>query len=220
VASSLSCALNHQQLIAEYDNRYPIEQPTKLLSEQLSTLLGRQKLSLLGTEQPLTPRVNQLLVDAARHLADCSCQYGRLVYEDDVVVLEAVLAVKESNTFLQLDPRFKAIATGAETLGGTLTVQDNENHTVISVQLQLPKQEIAIMATAEDSMQESESPLSEREHEVMELLAHGLRDRDIAEKLYISVRTVKFHAKNVLTKLQVNTRIQAVFEATKKGWLI
>ncbi|MEM9244828.1 MAG: LuxR C-terminal-related transcriptional regulator [Cyanobacteria bacterium P01_F01_bin.153] len=219
VAGSLSCALNHQQLIAKYGNQYLSEQPIKLLSEQLSTLLGRQKLSLLGTEQPLAPRVHQLMVDAAHHLADCSCQYGRLVYEDDVVVLEAVLAVKESNTFLQLDPRFKAITTAAQTLGGTLIVQDNENHTVISVQLQLPKQEIVVMATAEDSMEESESPLSEREHEVMELLAHGLRDRDIAEKLYISVRTVKFHAKNVLTKLQVNTRIQAVFEATKRGWL-
>jgi DNA-binding NarL/FixJ family response regulator len=53
----------------------------------------------------------------------------------------------------------------------------------------------------------------------MRLLAQGHRDRDIAEQLYISERTVKFHAKNMLEKLGVRTRIQAVFEATQKGWL-
>ena len=57
------------------------------------------------------------------------------------------------------------------------------------------------------------------EQEVMRLLAQGHRDRDIAEQLYISERTVKFHAKNMLEKLGVRTRIQAVFEATQKGWL-
>ncbi len=63
------------------------------------------------------------------------------------------------------------------------------------------------------------SPLSDREQEVIELLAQGLRDREIAEQLFISERTVKFHAKNMLFKLQVKTRVQAVFEAAQQGWL-
>ncbi|MEM1427510.1 MAG: LuxR C-terminal-related transcriptional regulator, partial [Cyanobacteria bacterium P01_H01_bin.130] len=212
VAGALSCALNHQRLISEYSGRQLTAQPTTPLSEQLSTLLGRQKLSLLGTEQPLSPTAHQLVLDAARCLADYACQYGRLVYEDNAVVLEAVLAVQENTDPLQSEPRFEAIARSAQGLGGELTVQDNENHTVSAFRLKLPQQAIApgIDSSAPHLLDISESPLSEREHEVMELLAQGLRDREIAERLYISVRTVKFHAKNILTKLQVNTRIQAV----------
>jgi len=63
------------------------------------------------------------------------------------------------------------------------------------------------------------SLLSEREQEVIELLAQGLRDREIAKRLFISERTVNFHAKNMLFKLQVKTRVQGVFEATQQGWL-
>ena len=63
------------------------------------------------------------------------------------------------------------------------------------------------------------SPLSEREQEVIQLLVAGHRDRDIAKQLYISERTVKFHVKNVLTKLHVKTRIQAVYAVAQAGWL-
>ena len=63
------------------------------------------------------------------------------------------------------------------------------------------------------------SKLSEREQEVIELLAQGCRDREVAERLYISERTVKFHVKNILAKLQVRTRVQAVYFATKQGWI-
>ena len=65
----------------------------------------------------------------------------------------------------------------------------------------------------------AQSPLSEREQEVIELLVQGLRDREISERLYISERTVKFHVKNMLKKLEVKTRIQGVFKATQQGWL-
>lgn len=65
---------------------------------------------------------------------------------------------------------------------------------------------------------ESQS-LSEREQEIMSLLAVGLRDRDIAHQLYISERTVKFHINNILTKLKARTRFQALYQATLKGWI-
>lgn len=54
--------------------------------------------------------------------------------------------------------------------------------------------------------------LSNREQEVIALLAQGLRDRDIAEKLYISDSTVKFHINNILVKLKAKTRIQALYQ--------
>ncbi|NET47813.1 MAG: GAF domain-containing protein [Merismopedia sp. SIO2A8] len=62
-------------------------------------------------------------------------------------------------------------------------------------------------------------PLSEREREVMSMLAQGLRDRDIAQQLYISESTVKFHIKNSLTKLKGKNRYQAVYEATQRRWI-
>lgn len=61
--------------------------------------------------------------------------------------------------------------------------------------------------------------LSEREQEIMSLLALGFRDRDIANQLHISERTVKFHINNILTKLKARTRFQALYQATLNGWI-
>lgn len=61
--------------------------------------------------------------------------------------------------------------------------------------------------------------LSEREREILSLLAEGLRDRDIANRLIISESTVKFHLTNVLTKLKARTRFQALHQAMKQGWI-
>ena len=60
---------------------------------------------------------------------------------------------------------------------------------------------------------------SEREREIMALLAQGLRDRDIANQLFISESTVKFHINNSLAKLQAKNRYQAVYQAAVHGWI-
>jgi DNA-binding CsgD family transcriptional regulator len=64
-----------------------------------------------------------------------------------------------------------------------------------------------------------EQLLSERELEIMALLAQGLRDRDIADRLIISESTVKFHMNNVLKKLKAQTRYQALHQAIVNGWI-
>lgn len=51
--------------------------------------------------------------------------------------------------------------------------------------------------------------LSEREEQVLKLIATGKTNSDIANKLYISVRTVKFHVTSIFTKLKVKNRTQA-----------
>ena len=51
--------------------------------------------------------------------------------------------------------------------------------------------------------------LSDREKEVLELIANGKTNGDIANKLYISVRTVKFHISSIFNKLKVKNRTQA-----------
>lgn len=61
--------------------------------------------------------------------------------------------------------------------------------------------------------------LSEREREIIGLLAQGLRDRDVANRIIISESTVKFHMNNVLTKLKARTRYQALYHAIVQGWI-
>ncbi|GLY09192.1 response regulator [Bacillus badius] len=61
--------------------------------------------------------------------------------------------------------------------------------------------------------------LTRRECEVLQLLADGKSNRAIGEALYISEKTVKNHVSNILQKMNVNDRTQAVVTAIKKGWV-
>ncbi|PKO00474.1 MAG: hypothetical protein CVU42_04380 [Chloroflexi bacterium HGW-Chloroflexi-4] len=62
-------------------------------------------------------------------------------------------------------------------------------------------------------------PLSKRELEVLRLLAEGLTNQQIANKLFISIRTVKKHVENIHGKLNVQNRTQAVSTALSLGLL-
>jgi len=62
-----------------------------------------------------------------------------------------------------------------------------------------------------------EVKLSEREHEVLRLLAEGRENGEIAAALFISVGTVKTHVSSVLTKLGLENRIQAAVYAARRG---
>lgn len=59
--------------------------------------------------------------------------------------------------------------------------------------------------------------LTEREMEVLRLLAHGQTNREIAEELVVTVETVKTHVGNILAKLHLAHRTQAVIRALKEG---
>ena len=211
VTGALAAALNHQAQSTVPHRSAPT------LSEQLGDLLGQQKLSLLGTEQPLPGAIAQLLLEAGRILQQLPCHYCRLVYEPDEVVLEAMLAVQSE----ALSPTLAALETRAANLGGQLFRQAGADQSITQTRLQIPlvQPDDTLLVQTVTAGVPTESPLSEREQEVMQRLVMGDRDRDIAEQLYISERTVKFHVKNVLTKLAVKTRVQAVYVLTQSGWL-
>jgi DNA-binding NarL/FixJ family response regulator len=57
--------------------------------------------------------------------------------------------------------------------------------------------------------------LSERESEILDLVAQGLRNKEIASKLSIAEKTVKNHVSNILKALQVNSRTEAAMKAVK-----
>lgn len=65
----------------------------------------------------------------------------------------------------------------------------------------------------------SQGPLTERESEVLGLLAKGLANKQIAVALGISEHTVKFHVSSIYSKLNVTNRTEAVREGLRGGWI-
>ena len=62
-------------------------------------------------------------------------------------------------------------------------------------------------------------PLSERELQVLRLMADGLSNAEIGQKLFLSVETVKVHARNIYGKLGVGSRTQAIAQGRKLSLL-
>jgi LuxR family maltose regulon positive regulatory protein len=62
-------------------------------------------------------------------------------------------------------------------------------------------------------------PLSEREIEVLRLMAEGYKYQEIAEKLVVSINTIRHHTRNVYSKLDVNNRTQAIGKAKELNLL-
>lgn len=74
-----------------------------------------------------------------------------------------------------------------------------------------------LFATEEDAL--ANSPLTDRETEVLNLLSKGLANKQIAVSLGISEHTVKFHVSSIYTKLNVTNRTEAVHAGLRRGWI-
>lgn len=61
--------------------------------------------------------------------------------------------------------------------------------------------------------------LTDREREVLQLVAQGLSNKAIADKLFVAENTVKNHLKNILTKLHLENRVQVAVYAAQQGWV-
>ena len=71
-----------------------------------------------------------------------------------------------------------------------------------------------------ESAASDEVKLSMREGQILELVAEGLANREIAEKLFLSRYTVECHIKHIYRKLAVSSRVKAVREARSRGLLL
>jgi DNA-binding NarL/FixJ family response regulator len=77
--------------------------------------------------------------------------------------------------------------------------------------------EFASMIKKDDERQQVPAPrLTDRELQVLKLVARGMNNRDIAKELFISENTVKNHVRNILEKLQLHSRMEAVFYALRE----
>jgi DNA-binding NarL/FixJ family response regulator len=69
----------------------------------------------------------------------------------------------------------------------------------------------------EERVQQVPAPrLTEREMQVLKLVARGMNNKDIAKELFISENTVKNHVRNILEKLQIHSRMEAVMVAVRE----
>jgi DNA-binding CsgD family transcriptional regulator len=68
-------------------------------------------------------------------------------------------------------------------------------------------------------MTEQGESLSQREREVLDLVATGMTNRQIAQELVVSVNTIKVHMRNIFAKLGVESRTEATLAAIREGWV-
>lgn len=76
-----------------------------------------------------------------------------------------------------------------------------------------------LQAPVADERMDAVSAPTERERVLMYAVARGLRNRQIADELHLSINTVEYHLRHIFTKLRVATRAEAIAQARRCGWL-
>ena len=151
---------------------------------------------------------------------------GKSGIEGMPAVLQAVPATKVLVLSMQDDPRyvreaFDAGASGyvlkeaadAEVVAAVRAVAAGERYVHPALGARL------IVADQEERKRADADPLSEREREVLRLLALGHTNQEIAKMLFISVRTAETHRAHIMQKLRISTRAELVRYALKQGLL-
>ncbi len=151
---------------------------------------------------------------------------GQTGIEGVPLVLKEAPEAKVLVLSMQDDPRYvhEAFAAGAagyilkeavdaEVVGAIQRVAagDHYVHPALGARL--------VAAEAEAKAREEADPLSDREREVMRLLALGHTNQEIAKMLYISVRTAETHRAHIMQKLRLSTRAELVRYAIDQGLL-
>jgi DNA-binding NarL/FixJ family response regulator len=109
----------------------------------------------------------------------------------------------------------RALAAGAR--GFLLKSMPPKDLVDVIRQVHAGKKRIPPEVAAQLAEHMSDESLTEREIDVLARVAHGNRNRDIAEQLFISEETVKAHMKHIMEKLSANDRTQAVAIALRRG---
>jgi two-component system response regulator NreC len=151
---------------------------------------------------------------------------GQTGIEGVPLVLKEAPGAKVLVLSMQDDPRYvhEAFAAGAagyilkeavdaEVVGAIQRVAAGEHYVHPALGARL------IAAEAEAKAREEADPLSDREREVLRLLALGHTNQEIAKMLYISVRTAETHRAHIMQKLRLATRAELVRYAIDQGLL-
>ena len=131
--------------------------------------------------------------------------------------LIALLKVIEYKHFVQAYP--------AEMYGGLLALIFTTIGVYVGLKSTRPKEVVVVKEVRVpgerpfvlDEAKVREVGMTPREHEILCLIAEGLSNREIGERLFVSENTVKTHSSRVFEKLGVNRRVQAVQKARELG---
>jgi DNA-binding NarL/FixJ family response regulator len=137
------------------------------------------------------------------------------MFEDEESVFAALTAGARGYVLKDADRgsllrAIRAVAGGEALLGAAVARRVLDRFQSVSRPPQPPVVPVASTSVLDED-------LTPRELEVLQLITQGLRNREIAERLVISEKTVGNHISNIFGKLQVNDRSQAILHALRHG---
>jgi DNA-binding NarL/FixJ family response regulator len=179
---------------------------------------GREALALIATLQPdvvlmdiSMPGLNG--IEATRQLQERFPQVKVVIlsmHANEEYVFQ-VLRAGASGYVLKQSDSLEVLAAIRAAISGGSFLSPPISRTVIDDYIR--------RSEARGRSQEPETdPLTSREREVLQLLAEGLPNREIAQQLNISIKTVETHRTNMLHKLGLKDKTELVKYALRKGW--
>ena len=199
----------------------------ELAHEALSRLLrhyqGPHALQAPPATIELIPRLEYLLVLAQVHLQQAQAPLATLqrlleqAQQQGMLGLETELQLALAETAYLLGEQ--ALCGQALQAGMALVVRCKLPQALHELRLRQPDMLLVreVAASAIQQPAANDNPLSQRELEVLQLIALGSSNQQIAEQLFISLHTVKTHARRIHSKLGVERRTQAVAKAKALG---
>ena len=189
-----------------------------LLREGLSAVINSQPDMLLVAE---AANGKQAIETFRRHLPDITLMDLRL---PDMSGIDVLIAIRTEfveariimlTTFEGDVEVRRALAAGAR--GYALKSMPPKELVDVIRQVHIGKKRIPAELAAQLAEHLGEESLTRRELDVLQHIAGGNRNRDIAERLFISEETVKVHIKHIMEKLGASDRTQAVAIAVRRG---
>ena len=150
-------------------------------------------------------------IEATRRIKEASPSTKVVImtaHDDDRLLVEAVEA--GASGFLSKDEPAEEVMAAIKSAADGEVLIDPATLTRLLAQ-------VAREREAESHAMSLLNDLTEREREILQLLSEGMRNEDIAKKLYISPQTVQTHVRNILGKLRVHSKLEAVAFAVKHG---
>ena len=174
----------------------------------------------------------EALVQVEDHLPDVILMDLQMPVMDGITAIEILrkthpeIAIIILTTYKENDLLLRGLKAGAR---GYL-LKDTDRQTLINtiqaaargetlLKPEILQQALSYQSEKPGLEKDFENPLSERELEVLQMVAEGARNKEIAYKLGITERTVKAHLSHIFQKLNVDARAAAVAAAAKSGIL-
>ena len=206
----------------------------KILTDALATVVGLDR--TLDMVAPPVHDAETAIVLCAEHLPDVVLM--DIVFKGGMSGIEATRQIKEMSPATKVvimtahdDERLlvEAVEAGAsgflskdeaaeEVLAAAKAAADGE----VLIDPATLTRLLAQVAREREEQRDAHgllNDLTDREREILQLLAEGMRNDDIAAKLFISPQTVQTHVRNILGKLRVHSKLEAVSFAVKHGYI-